>query len=58
MAVEMIMVLVLVLVILGFIGRYIYNAGVINGRVMGAAEEAARWKKTKEWEVTKAEKHA
>jgi hypothetical protein len=57
MAFEILLVLVLVIVVLGFVGRYIYNAGVKNGRAMGAAEEAARWKQTKDWNVTKAEKH-
>ena len=57
MAFELLFALLLVLVVLGFIGRYIYNTGVAQGKLMGAMEEAARWKKSKEWEITKAEKH-
>jgi hypothetical protein len=57
MAFEVLLVLVLVAVVLGFVGKHIYNNGVKNGRMLGAAEEAARWKQTKEWNVMKAEKH-
>ena len=45
------------LVVLGFVGRHIYIAGVLKGRQIGAEEEAARWKKKEDWKVEEAEKH-
>ena len=57
MPIEIGIVVLLNLVILGFIGRYIYNSGKAIGYTAGVVAEEARWKQKEEWRVTKAEKH-
>ena len=57
MAFEIMFGIILIAVVLGFIGRVIYNTGFDAGRKYGSMEEAARWKNETEWKVEKAEKH-
>lgn len=57
MAFEILFAMLLVVVILGITGAWIYNQGLKKGKLIGSNEEAARWKASDTWKVDKAEKH-